>query len=65
VLGMEARGPARCVSARVPMARLFGYVTSLRGRTQGRAQASMRLGTYEPVVEGASASSVSNAGARA
>ncbi|WP_223635928.1 elongation factor G [Corallococcus sp. EGB] len=56
VLGMEAKGPARCVSARVPMARLFGYVTALRGRTQGRAQASMRLGTYEPVPETASAS---------
>jgi elongation factor G len=49
VLGMEARGPARVVSARVPMASLFGYVTGLRGRTQGRAQASMRLGAYEPV----------------
>ncbi|NRD62441.1 elongation factor G [Corallococcus exiguus] len=53
VLGMEAKGTARCVSARVPMARLFGYVTALRGRTQGRAQASMRLGTYEPVPESA------------
>ncbi|MBZ4421912.1 elongation factor G [Myxococcus sp. RHSTA-1-4] len=51
VQGMEARGPVRIVSARVPMASLFGYVTSLRGRTQGRAQASMRLGSYEPVPE--------------
>jgi elongation factor G len=51
VQGMEARGPARVVSARVPMASLFGYVTGLRGRTQGRAQASMRLGSYEPVPE--------------
>ena len=39
------------------MARLFGYVTALRGRTQGRAQASMRLGTYEPVPEAVSTSS--------
>ncbi|MCP3100359.1 elongation factor G [Myxococcus sp. K15C18031901] len=51
VLGMETRGNARLVSARVPMASLFGYVTGLRGRTQGRAQASMRLGTYEPLSE--------------
>jgi elongation factor G len=51
VQGMEARGTARVVSARVPMASLFGYVTGLRGRTQGRAQASMRLGSYEPVPE--------------
>ncbi|WP_163992520.1 elongation factor G [Pyxidicoccus caerfyrddinensis] len=51
VLGMEARGVVRVVSARVPMANLFGYVNGLRGRTQGRAQASMRLGAYEPVPE--------------
>ncbi|GHG76359.1 elongation factor G [Comamonas sp. JC664] len=51
VLGMEARGVVRLVNARVPMANLFGYVTGLRGRTQGRAQASMRLGAYEPVPE--------------
>nr|AQM37587.1 elongation factor G [Myxococcus virescens] len=56
VLGMEARGVARLVSARVPMASLFGYVTGLRGRTQGRAQASMRLGAYEPVPEAFQAS---------
>ncbi|MFP2963970.1 elongation factor G [Myxococcus sp. 1LA] len=56
VLGMEARGVARLVSARVPMASLFGYVTGLRGRTQGRAQASMRLGAYEPVPEALQAS---------
>jgi elongation factor G len=52
VQGMEARGPVRVVSARVPMASLFGYVTGLRGRTQGRGQATMRLGSYEPVPEG-------------
>lgn len=33
------------------MANLFGYVNGLRSRTQGRAQASMRLGAYEPVPE--------------
>ena len=51
VLGMEARGALRVVSARVPMANLFGYVNGLRSRTQGRAQASIRLGAYEPVPE--------------
>ncbi|RKH56312.1 elongation factor G [Corallococcus llansteffanensis] len=56
VLGMEAKGTSRSVSARVPMARLFGYVTALRGRTQGRAQASMRLGAYEPVPDAVPAS---------
>ncbi|NVI97834.1 elongation factor G [Myxococcus sp. AM009] len=61
VLGMEARGGARLVTARVPMASLFGYVTGLRGRTQGRAQASMRLGAYEPVPEAHQAPSAAEA----
>ncbi|EPX55142.1 Translation elongation factor G [Cystobacter fuscus DSM 2262] len=47
--GLEGHGATRSVSARVPMANLFGYVTSLRGRTQGRASASLRLSAYEPV----------------
>ena len=46
---MEGHGTVRSVSAQVPMASLFGYVTSLRGRTQGRASATLRLATYEPV----------------
>ncbi|WP_257448687.1 elongation factor G [Archangium lipolyticum] len=49
VRGMEGGGTVRRVSALVPMAHLFGYVTSLRGRTQGRATATLRLATYEPV----------------
>jgi elongation factor G len=49
VRGMEGHGTVRSVSAQVPMASLFGYVTSLRGRTQGRAMATLRLATYEPV----------------
>jgi elongation factor G len=38
----------RVVLADVPLARLFGYVTDLRGRTQGRASASMRFAHYAP-----------------
>ena len=49
VRGMEGHGAVRSVSAQVPMANLFGYVTSLRGRTQGRASATLKLATYEPV----------------
>ncbi len=56
VRGMEASGSVRRVSALVPMAHLFGYVTGLRGRTQGRATASMRLATYEPVPDALQAS---------
>ncbi|WNG21479.1 elongation factor G [Cystobacter fuscus] len=56
VVGMEGHGATRSVSARVPMANLFGYVTSLRGRTQGRASASLRLAAYEPVPDALQAS---------
>ncbi|RJS25104.1 elongation factor G [Corallococcus sp. H22C18031201] len=51
VTGTESRGPVRVVSARIPMASLFGYVNGLRGRTQGRAQASMHPGSYDVVPE--------------
>jgi elongation factor G len=56
VRGMEGHGAVRNVSALVPMASLFGYVNSLRGRTQGRATASLRLATYEPVPDALQAS---------
>jgi elongation factor G len=56
VKAMEGHGSPRSVSARVPMADLFGYVTSLRGRTQGRASASLRLSAYEPVPDALQAS---------
>jgi elongation factor G len=53
---MEGHGAVRNVSALVPMASLFGYVNSLRGRTQGRATATLRLATYEPVPDALQAS---------
>ncbi|WNG44616.1 elongation factor G [Archangium minus] len=56
VRGMEGHGTVRRISALVPMASLFGYVTSLRGRTQGRASATLRLATYEPVPDALQAS---------
>ncbi|MFO0614861.1 MAG: elongation factor G [Polyangiaceae bacterium] len=48
VLGLGARGTARTVDARAPLAALVGYVTALRSLTQGRASASMTLAGYEP-----------------
>ena len=35
--GMEPRGNAQIVRAKVPLANMFGYATDLRSRTQGRA----------------------------
>ncbi|OGC52180.1 translation elongation factor G [candidate division WWE3 bacterium RIFCSPLOWO2_01_FULL_39_13] len=37
--GTESRGKSQSVRAQVPLAELFGYVTRLRGLTQGRASA--------------------------
>ena len=33
--------------ARVPLAEMFGYVTELRSRTQGRATSTMQFNSYE------------------
>jgi elongation factor G len=47
VRDVGARGNASVVEAEVPLAALFGYVDDLRGRTHGRASATMRFARYE------------------
>ena len=47
--GSETRGNARVVSAKVPLAEMFGYATELRGMTQGRASFTMEPSHYEEV----------------
>ncbi len=47
--GMEARAGAQVVSALVPLCEMFGYATSLRSSTQGRASFTMQFDRYEPV----------------
>ena len=47
--GMEDRGNAKVIRARVPLSEMFGYSTDLRSRTQGRAVYSMVFAAYEPV----------------
>src|SRR5579863_9037441 len=49
VSGMEQRGNAQVVSAHVPLAEMFGYVTDLRSNTQGRATYTMQFEGYEEV----------------
>ncbi|MDR1881659.1 MAG: elongation factor G [Prevotella sp.] len=50
VEGMESsRSGARIVKAKVPLAEMFGYVTSLRTITSGRATSAMTFSHYEVV----------------
>jgi elongation factor G len=47
--GMEPRGGAQVIRAKVPLSEMFGYSTDLRSRTQGRAVYSMQFKAYEKV----------------
>jgi elongation factor G len=47
VSGMEERGNASVITAFVPLATMFGYVTDLRSATQGRGSNSMEPSHYE------------------
>ncbi|HZR90828.1 MAG TPA: elongation factor G [Gaiellaceae bacterium] len=49
VLGLEPRGNAQAIKARVPLATMFGYATDLRSTTQGRATFTMQFDRYEEV----------------
>ena len=47
VEGMEQRGSAQVITAKVPLAEMFGYVGDLRSRTQGRATYTMQFDSYQ------------------
>ena len=49
VEGMEERGMDRVVRAKVPLSEMFGYTTTLRSMTEGRANAVMEFDHYEVV----------------
>ena len=47
VQGIEDVYGGRTVKARVPLRKMFGYVTDLRSMTRGRATHTMQFGAYE------------------
>ena len=49
VQGIKARVGSQAVDAMVPLGEMFGYATTLRSKTQGRATYSMEFAQYEPV----------------
>jgi elongation factor G len=55
VTTMSTRGNVQTVSACAPLAEMFGYATSLRSQTQGRATFTMELSGYEALPGGLAA----------
>jgi elongation factor G len=49
IQGTETRGNAQVVTAFVPLANMFGYISQLRSFSQGRAQYTMQYDHYETV----------------
>ncbi|MBD3371247.1 MAG: elongation factor G [Candidatus Coatesbacteria bacterium] len=53
ILETRVQAGAQVVDALVPLSRMFGYATTLRSLTQGRAAHHMQFERYEPVPEDA------------
>jgi len=49
IQGMEPRSGVQVVTAEVPLAEMFGYATSVRSATQGRATYTMQFSHYAQV----------------
>jgi len=47
--GMEERGMNKAIKAKVPLSEMFGYITTLRSMTEGRASFTMEFDHYEIV----------------
>jgi elongation factor G len=63
--GMEPRGNAQVIRAKVPLSEMFGYATDLRSKTQGRAMYTMQFKAYEAVPKSVAEEIVSKAGVSA
>ncbi|MCL4106333.1 UNVERIFIED_CONTAM: hypothetical protein GTU68_003494 [Idotea baltica] len=50
--GMDSRGLDRIVKAKVPLSEMFGYVTSLRTNSSGRASSTMQFSHYADAPKG-------------
>ncbi len=49
VMNMESRGKTSVITARVPLAEMFGYSSELRNMTSGRGEFTMHFEHYEAV----------------
>ena len=50
--GMESKMGAQIVKAKVPLSGMFGYVTTLRTLSSGRATSTMEFHSYSPAPDG-------------
>lgn len=49
IMDTEDRGPVKVITAEVPLSEMFGYTTTLRGLSQGRAASVMEFSRYSPM----------------
>ena len=64
IQGMESKGTARVVKAKVPLSEMFGYVTVLRTISSGRATSSMEFSHFEEVPAGLAKEIIEKSGKR-
>ena len=65
VMGTEDRGNSKVIDAHVPLSEMFGYITDLRGMSQGRASFSMEFDHYEETPGNITAQIVGKVGVKA
>jgi elongation factor G len=49
IQGMDSRGSGQVIRAMVPLSEMFGYATTVRSKTQGRATFTMQFDHYDEV----------------
>jgi elongation factor G len=62
IAGMTSRADAQVISATVPLSEMFGYATTLRSATQGRAIYSMEFSKFQEVPKSVSEEIMSKVG---
>jgi len=55
IQGMDSRGGGQVIRAMVPLSEMFGYATTVRSKTQGRATFTMQFDHYAEVPKSISA----------
>jgi elongation factor G len=65
IIGQQESGGMTITEAEVPLAEMFGYATTLRSATQGKADFTMEFSRYTPVPESLEAELVEKAAEKA